>query len=164
MSPVSFSKVHSDYKSPQNSVSETHACFLFKMEVPLIQANVVQEASSSDSAPEFKHGWGEDGEASFCRVDSAGKAAIERWLSRQGSSHRPNFVRESLARKDLSETSIYPFLGIDATLPQRRLMTPNSIPKPQQNQYPVCTSSMALWPILLYLPINYNFQKETSLC
>ncbi|KAL9101025.1 MAG: hypothetical protein Q9163_003667 [Psora crenata] len=131
MSPPSFSRAHSD------QVSETHASFLFRMEGPLEQANVVRKALGSDSAPEFKHGWGEDGEAKFCRVDSAGKAAVDRWLSQQRSSHRPTFVRESLARKDLSGTSMYPFLGIDATFPQHRLTTLKSTPEPQQNQYPV---------------------------
>ena len=137
MSPPSFSRAHSDQKSLQNSASETHASFLFRMEGPLEQANVVREALGSDSGPEFKHGWGEDGEASFCRVDSAGKAAVDRWLSQQGSSYRPTFVRESLARKDLSGISIYPFLGIDATLPQHRLTTSKCTSEPQQNQYPV---------------------------
>ncbi|KAI4159519.1 MAG: hypothetical protein LQ342_006520 [Letrouitia transgressa] len=137
MSSPSFSRMHSDQKSPKNSVSETHAFFLFRMEGPLEQANVIREALGSDSAPEFKHGWGEDGEASFCRVDSTGKAIIEQWLLQQRSSHRPIFVRESLGRKDLSGTSIYPFLGIDATLPQHRLIALKSAPEPQQNQYPV---------------------------
>ena len=137
MSTQSLSRAHSVQKSPQNSVSETHASFLFKMEGPLAQANVVREALRSDSTPEFKHGWGEDGEATFCRVGSVGKAAVEAWLSQQRSNHRPTFVRESLARKDLNGTSIHPFLGIDATLPQHRLTTSESTPEPEQNQYPV---------------------------
>ncbi|KAL9128381.1 MAG: hypothetical protein Q9217_002935 [Psora testacea] len=137
MSPPSFSRAHSDQKSPQNSVSETDASFLFRMQGPLEQANVIREALGSDSAPEFKHGWGEDGEARFCRVDSAGKAAVDQWLSQQRSSHRSTFVRESLARKDLSGISIHPFLGIDATLPQHRQTILKSRPEPQQNQYPV---------------------------
>ncbi|KAL9614575.1 MAG: hypothetical protein Q9167_000944 [Letrouitia subvulpina] len=135
ISPLSISRVRSDQKLLQ--VSETHASFLFRMEGPLKQANAVWKALGSYLAPQFKHGWGEDGEASFCRVNSAGKAAIEQWLSQQKSNHRPIFVRESMARKDLSETSIYPFLGIDATLPQHRLTTLNSTPEPRQNQYPV---------------------------
>ena len=130
ISSLSFSKAHSDQESPQNLVSETYASFLFRMESPLEQADVILEALGSNSAPEFKHGWVEDGEASFCQVESAGKAAIEGWLSQQRSSHRPVFVRESLARKDLSGISIHPFLGIDATLPQHRLTTLKSIPKP----------------------------------
>ena len=138
MCPPSSIRAHSDRKFTQNSVSETHASFLFRMEGPLEQANVVREALESDSIPEFKHGRGEDGEANFCRVDGAGRAAVLQWLAQQRSSHRPTFVRESLARKDLSGNSIHPFLGIDATLPQHRLTTLKNTPEPQQSQYPVC--------------------------
>ena len=129
--------MHSDRKSPYNLISETHASFLFKMEGPLEQVNVIWEALGSGSAPEFKHGWGEDGEANFCRVNGAGKAAVERWLSQRKKNYKPTFVLESLARKDLSRVSIHPFLGIDATLPQYRLKTFKSTPEPQQDQYPV---------------------------
>lgn len=137
MSSPPSKRAHSDQKSSRMSKSETHGSFLFRMEGPLEQADVVREALGTESAPEFRQGWSEDGEAKFCRVDGAGKAAIERWLLQRGSSHRPTFVRESLARKALSEMSIHPFLGIDATLPQHRLTTLRCIPEPQQNQYPV---------------------------
>ena len=137
MSSRSFKLARSDQKPPQVPEFETHASFLFRMEGPLAQANVVREALGADLAPEVRRGFGEKGEASFCRVNSAGKAAVERWLWQQGSSHRPTFIRESLARKALSEISIHPFLGIDATLPQHRLTTLKSTPEPRQNQYPV---------------------------
>lgn len=127
----------SDQESLQKPASGTHASFVFKMEGPLQQANVVRDALESDSAPEFKQGTCEDGEASFCWVDGAGKAAIDRWLLQRRIMYRPTFVREALARKNLSAISIYPFLGVDATLPQHRLATSECTPKPQQEQYPV---------------------------
>ncbi|KAL8908325.1 MAG: hypothetical protein Q9207_000853 [Kuettlingeria erythrocarpa] len=75
-------------------------------------------------------------EASFAKVDGATKKKIEQWLwSKDGCSYRPNFVRLSMAKKDLSNDSLHPTLGIDSTLPHYR--APHQREAAMQSQYPV---------------------------
>jgi Gamma-glutamyl cyclotransferase, AIG2-like len=74
---------------------------------------------------------------SFCRVDSAAKKAILDSL--YTASFQPTFIRISKAEKALSNTSPYPTLGKESTLPQHRptiIASPSTF-LPAQDQYPV---------------------------
>ncbi|KAJ4345478.1 uncharacterized protein N0V89_011610 [Didymosphaeria variabile] len=69
------------------------------------------------------------GNKDFAVVDAATVAALRRAL--------PGLVFVPLpgsAIKDLSDISIAPTLGVDATLPQRRI---SNVPSPRQNEHPV---------------------------
>ncbi|KAI4114568.1 MAG: hypothetical protein LQ338_007986, partial [Usnochroma carphineum] len=81
-------------------------------------------------------GSSKDGEASFVKVDGPAKRAIERWLeAKVGCEYRPNFVRLSMAKKELSNNSMHPVLGLESTLPHRRAQHQSEVV--MQNQYPV---------------------------
>jgi len=120
------------------SPSHESSTFLLKLEGPLETAVSVQKAAGLASAPAVLSGTGDAGnEASFCRVDGAAKKAILDSLST--GSFQPTFIRVSKAEKALSNTSPYPTLGLESTLPQHRPTTINSTSTflPAQGQYPV---------------------------
>lgn len=79
----------------------------------------------------------DDDEATFCQVDAAAQEHIKSYLAKIGSQLQPIFVPFSRARKDLSEHSAYPMLGLDSTLPQNRLQHRDQHITPRQTQYPV---------------------------
>ncbi|RMJ04769.1 hypothetical protein CDV36_014559 [Fusarium kuroshium] len=106
--------------------------FLLKLEGPLSTAEAVAEAANLGTSPTVIHATDADGQpSSFCEVNGLVKNAIEKFLG----DFRPTFIRYSKARKSLSDTSRYPTLGIDTTMPQHRLQTAQ--PRPKQNEYPV---------------------------
>lgn len=113
------------------------ATYTFKLERPLDTLEKVQHAAELSDLPIAIQGIGEDGDASFCRVNGEAKQAITNWISAQKSKFKPTFVRVSQAEKDLSRDSIYPTLSLDTTLPQNRPVSTNAIFQPAQNQYPV---------------------------
>ena len=120
-----------------------------KLEDPLADTKHLQKIAGLNSPPSVRTGQGEDGEAQFCRVDGAAKARVEDWLSRQRLAHRPTFIPESMAAKNLSPDSLNPKLGslVDATLPQHRWNTSDQGWVPTQDQYPVWTFSMVSIPV-----------------
>lgn len=88
---------------------------------------------------EARRGEGEEGDADFACVDGAAKRVIEDWLETQSppTNYRPTFIRLSQAPKNLSDSSSYPTLGIESTLPQHRMQDINHSFAPAQNEYPV---------------------------
>ncbi|KAI4180342.1 MAG: hypothetical protein L6R41_007288, partial [Letrouitia leprolyta] len=127
----------------QPAVTNDSDTYVFKLGGPL------QDWATAGFSGKVMQGWSEpsedDGvtflkaplaEATFVKVDGATKRAIEQWLATQpGCNYRPNFVRLSMARKDLDNDSLYPTLGIDSTLPQYRGLPGSGTVK--QNDYPV---------------------------
>jgi hypothetical protein len=92
----------------------------------------VQHIAALAAEPNFSVGADDAGEStSFDIVDGSAKDAITEEL---GGSFAPTFVRHSVARKALSNTSRYPKLGIGTTLPQHRL---DEDTRPRQLEYPV---------------------------
>ena len=90
--------------------------------------------------PEIFQGDSENGQALFARVDSIMRARIQLWIAKHDvGDYRPTFIRLTRARKELSEISIYPTLGLDPTLPQHKLpnIADSCEPRPGQNEYPV---------------------------
>ncbi|KAI0517579.1 hypothetical protein F5B22DRAFT_654799 [Xylaria bambusicola] len=122
----------------------THAAsnqsYLLKLEGPLGSAEVVKRASRSKKDPAVYYGTDDDDKpAIFCKVDSLARSTILAYLSEIESRFQPTFIKYSIATKELSRTSAYPTLGIDATMPQYRPSSTNdTILTPSQNQYPVC--------------------------
>ncbi|KAL8713431.1 MAG: hypothetical protein Q9225_006785 [Loekoesia sp. 1 TL-2023] len=88
---------------------------------------------------EERRGYGEEGEAGFALVDGAAKHVIENWLETRTPpmNYRLTFIRLSQARKDLSDASSHPTLGIDSSLPQHRMHDINHSLAPAQTEYPV---------------------------
>jgi len=123
------------------SSSQARAVYLVKLEGLLDTSKKVQIAGSLMKTPDQLQGTGDDGDANFCQIDGTTKLTIEQWCSRQG--HKAVFVRITKAYKELSDDSIYPTLGKDATLPQYRPQDAHLVEKslndflPAQQQYPV---------------------------
>lgn len=112
--------------------------YLLKLEELLATAIDVQKAAGLKSAPAIISGVAEAGdEAKFCYVDGAARKAILESLTH--TAFQPSFVWMSRAEKSLSNTSIYPTLSVDSTLPQYRQSNLNTILtfSPAQDQYPI---------------------------
>jgi hypothetical protein len=102
--------------------SHESCTFLLKLEGPLETAVSVQKVAGLASAPAVLWGTGDAGnETSFYRVDGVAKKAILDSLST--ASFQPTFIRVSKAEKALSDTSPYPTLDMESTLPQYRPTT-----------------------------------------
>ena len=65
-------------RTPNLPVSTKDSTFIFKLEGPLDGPEKVQAAAGLPKPPEIIKGFGEEGEASFCRVDTATKRAIKK--------------------------------------------------------------------------------------
>ena len=113
------------------------ASFVFKLEGPLSTPQDVQRILGTTAALDIRHGVGEDGEVSFCRIDSSAKLAIEAELAQKRIFSRLTFIQESQARKELSQVSAYPTLGVVTTLPHHRPQNNEHVFYPTQDQYPV---------------------------
>lgn len=138
-------------KTPSKSVSsivrkaipQSDASVLFKLgkaslNEPLSTLGEVQAAAQMSAAPKTFTGNDEEGcDVVFCQLDTIAQEQIKLYLHKIGSRFQPTFVPHSQARKDLSEHSAYPMLGLDTTLPQYRLQNEDDFVKPKQTQYPV---------------------------
>ncbi|KAF1843152.1 Sec39-domain-containing protein [Cucurbitaria berberidis CBS 394.84] len=117
----------------KNVVKKQHLSkerWLFRLTFPLDSSDKIQAVAHLAHPLEILIDE-EVGTAQFVQIDSASKAAIETYLK----PTTPTFIAlQVAAEKQLSDTSIAPTLGIEATLPQYRLDT---IPRPQQDEYPV---------------------------
>ena len=114
--------------------------YLLKLEGPLDTPQRVQAAASLASSPIVTSGLTDDGSnAKFCLIDGLIKAQILTTLSADPKTKHfhPTFVRLSTSPKNLSQTSIAPTLGLDATLPQHRLDTDTSDVGVLGDQFPV---------------------------
>ncbi|KAI9872560.1 MAG: hypothetical protein M1830_001478 [Pleopsidium flavum] len=121
-----------------NEVSKPcRSYFILKLEGPLRTAVKIQEAAGLNTLLMILTGDASCGEASFVRVESFAKEAIQKWLSKEQSSFQPTFVPISKADKDLSGDSMYPTLGLDSTLPHHRANYAQASFSPAQDQYPV---------------------------
>ncbi|KAI1393183.1 uncharacterized protein F4822DRAFT_383787 [Hypoxylon trugodes] len=113
--------------------------YFLKIEWPFTSVEQVQEVAGLSKPPLRLDGNDDEGEpTTFCGIDDAAKDKVLAWLERRGYFFEPMLIPYSLAKKNLSSTSVYPTLGVDTTLPQHRL---NSLddPKlsPAQDQHPV---------------------------
>ncbi|EXK83912.1 hypothetical protein FOQG_11864 [Fusarium oxysporum f. sp. raphani 54005] len=76
---------------------------------------------------------------SFFKINAINKTTIEAYLRAKPSltTFVPIFIPCNPARKSLSSHSLHPTLGIETTLPHRRLEHLHDEPRPAQNEYPV---------------------------
>ncbi|EXL97829.1 hypothetical protein FOIG_10143 [Fusarium odoratissimum NRRL 54006] len=76
---------------------------------------------------------------SFFKINAINKTTIEAYLRAKPSltTFVPTFIPCNPARKSLSPHSLHPTLGIETTLPHRRLEHLHDEPRPAQNEYPV---------------------------
>ncbi|KAK1749749.1 hypothetical protein QBC47DRAFT_311191 [Echria macrotheca] len=130
--------------------------FLVKMEGPIHSLEMVKAISGK---------WAEN-VTRFVGVDDAGDPtvfflvdarAIERifaWLTETNSTFQPTFIPCSLARKELSYSSRYPTLGIDATLPQYRLQS-DTVKKQKTSMFPL--QDTCVYPLQDTNPLFYFF-------
>lgn len=121
------------------SPAQARAVYVLKLENVLDTTQRVQEAAALEEPPPTIQGTAEDdGDASFCRIDGTAKHAILHWLSTRKINYKPTFARIlQKAEKDLSNHSMHPTLGCDATLPQHRPADTHTFFTPTQDQYPV---------------------------
>ncbi|KAL8727275.1 MAG: hypothetical protein Q9166_006156 [cf. Caloplaca sp. 2 TL-2023] len=118
----------------QPVISEDTDTFIFKLGGPL--QNLENLKSAIGSQTRILEGSNEDGGALFVKVNGATKRKIEQWLvSHEFRDYQPRFIRLSMARKDLSNDSLYPTLGVESTLPHCRAQHQSEIV--MQNDYPV---------------------------
>jgi hypothetical protein len=114
------------------------ATYLILLEGPFESVEEVRIAAGLRDPPEMVTGSAAPGDVTcFCRIDEAAKAAILKYLVEEGSSYRPTFLQIKQAAKALSETSAAPFLGRDATLPQFRASSSDTVFRPEQDEHPV---------------------------
>ncbi|KAL8682219.1 MAG: hypothetical protein Q9186_001678 [Xanthomendoza sp. 1 TL-2023] len=124
-------------RSRPSTNSRDNSSYIFKLGGPLVNIENVRRVCGVSA--QVRKGYGEEGNTDFASVDGAAKHVIEKWLEMQSPAitYRPTFIRLSQAPKDLSNTSSYPTLGIDSTLPQHRMHDLGQVPAPAQNEYPV---------------------------
>lgn len=122
-----------------NSASRAESTYLILLTGPIANAQQIESIASLTSPPSTCSASSEDTGSShlFCHIDASTKEILHNWFKTQHPSFAPTFVRVSQARKDLASTSLYPTLGIDSTLPQRRFDTLSLSPSPAQDEYPV---------------------------
>ncbi|OIW22277.1 hypothetical protein CONLIGDRAFT_564246, partial [Coniochaeta ligniaria NRRL 30616] len=114
------------------------ATYLILLEGPFQSVEDVRNAAGLTDPPEIMTGTAGPGDVTcFCRINEAAKAAILNYLVEDGSSFRPTFLQITQAAKALSDMSAAPFLGMDATLPQFRAPSADTIFRPRQDEYPV---------------------------
>ncbi|KAL8785373.1 MAG: hypothetical protein Q9213_003438 [Squamulea squamosa] len=109
--------------------------FIFRLGGPFQDINALRSAVGISAEP--RKGHGEEGDAEFAVVDGDARRAIEAWLEKTSTSWRSIFVRLAKAAKDLSDTSMYPTLGLDSTLPHHRANSTDQGFAPAQNELPV---------------------------
>ncbi|CAG8982675.1 hypothetical protein HYALB_00000953 [Hymenoscyphus albidus] len=136
--PISSSATRQAMLSP----AQASIIYALKLERPFATPQEVQKAARLSKLPQIYHGAGEEGDATFCKIDGQTKQCLENWLSKEKSTFRPLFVPEGKAYKELSDDSLYPTLGKDATLPQYRPQDPHLLDKcpsylPSQHTFPV---------------------------
>ncbi|KAK0639869.1 hypothetical protein B0T16DRAFT_423850 [Cercophora newfieldiana] len=125
------------------SAGKAPSSYLLKMEGPLHDLDVIRATGclSDQDAGRLKLIAGTDDlglPANFCILDEITKHNLEAWFGAVRSTFaRPTFIRYSMAEKALSSFSCHPTLGVDATLPQNRLVSNSSLPSPMQDEYPV---------------------------
>ncbi|KAF5683821.1 hypothetical protein FDENT_7000 [Fusarium denticulatum] len=113
--------------------------FLIKLEGPLVTSEAVAQAagisSSNGGAISASNSLGKVD--SFLEINAINKIAIEAYLRAKPSltTFVPTFILCNPARKDLSPISLHPTLGIESTLPHRRLQHLHGEPRPAQNEY-----------------------------
>lgn len=114
---------------------DDQAFFIFKLGAPFPDIQSLQSAVGISAT--LRKGLGEEGDADFAHVTGAAKRAIEDWIETQSPRPpRPTFIRLSQSRKDLSDMSCHPSLGVESSLPQHRLKD-SRCHAPAQMEYPV---------------------------
>lgn len=115
--------------------------FVLKLNGALSDIETIKEATGPGVITKTFTGEDDAGRAAVCcRVDNAGREKVISYLDSIGASaaFQPTFIRDSKASKVLSDFSVHPTLGIEATLPQHRINSlADSTLLPKQNQYPV---------------------------
>ncbi|KAM5383424.1 hypothetical protein ACJZ2D_002117 [Fusarium nematophilum] len=74
---------------------------------------------------------------SFWELDGVELGQLQETLGRNSTEPWPPCFGYSEAPKDLTCNSVYPALGVDATLPQARAPNSGVVPRPAQDEYPV---------------------------
>ncbi|KAH6661286.1 hypothetical protein BKA67DRAFT_654409 [Truncatella angustata] len=111
------------------------AMFLLKLEGPLMDVKMVQEAAKLAQPPELLMGHGDSGcQTQFYKIDSLARDNILDFSGQQAPPFAPTIISYCIADKDLCPISAHPTLGIEATLPQFRH---DSNATPQNDEYPV---------------------------
>ncbi|KAM0743897.1 hypothetical protein ACQRIT_001211 [Beauveria bassiana] len=127
------------------TVKQSHATgeddtgmYLLRIEESLPTISTIQELLNTDKI-ELVSGTDDEGKSvQFAYLTAQMKQILINNLDLSDTIYfRPSFIRVSIAKKDISDDSRYPTLGIDSTLPQYRAPSASSCFRPLQNEYPV---------------------------
>ncbi|TQV96414.1 hypothetical protein V2A60_003183 [Cordyceps javanica] len=112
--------------------------YLLRIQEPFPSVQTIQHLLNTNKV-EIVTGLDDEGRSvQFCYMTAQMKSLLEHNLATSGNNHlRPSFLRVSIARKNLSDSSRYPTLGIDSTFPQYRAQAMTESFRPAQNEYPV---------------------------
>ncbi|KAK0716046.1 hypothetical protein B0H67DRAFT_666587, partial [Lasiosphaeris hirsuta] len=124
-------------KVPAPTFAPRGVSFLVKLEGPSEDSDLAEAFGSQTDLKVL--GQDASGESKgFCVVNQDARQAIFAWICATDGSFNPTFLPYSMARKELSATSIAPTLGVDASLPQHRINGPDDWRlRPRQDEYPV---------------------------
>ncbi|EEP81521.1 predicted protein [Uncinocarpus reesii 1704] len=120
----------------KKAVIPANAQYLCLLEGPLKTNEKVRVAAGLSTLPKVHKGLDEDGKAlGFVALDA--QATIQLLSAFEGQAFQPSITcMLPPAAKKLSQTTLYPFLGVDTTLPQYRPQGSGFV-RPMQYQYPV---------------------------
>ncbi|KAI1282207.1 hypothetical protein F5Y07DRAFT_410800 [Xylaria sp. FL0933] len=126
-------------KPPKTQATNPNLSYLIRLGGPIDSVEMVKLASQMKHEPPVYYGTDDDDmPATFCKIDTSARNNILAYLSENQPRFQPTFIPYSMAAKELSATSAYPTLGVDATMPQNRPSSANITSfVPSQNQYPV---------------------------
>ncbi|KAL8946962.1 MAG: hypothetical protein Q9222_006710 [Ikaeria aurantiellina] len=124
---------HSHHR-PRNSMGDKRSRFVLRLGGPFPNLDSLRRKVGISA--ELRRGYGEDGDSDFACIDGDGKSAVEDWLE-TNSNYPLDFYPVNQALKELCQTSSYPTLGIDSSLPQHRMSDIDHPFLPAQTEYPV---------------------------
>lgn len=119
--------------SSSSAKAQAESTYLVKLEGSIPNVATLQQFAGLSTPPEVKTGQGDTTEL-FAVIDGQGRAHLLASLPKGTST---TIISISRARKDLSQDSAYPTLGLETTLPQNRPSSSLQRPQPAKEEYPV---------------------------
>ncbi|KAI4595463.1 hypothetical protein KJ359_006809 [Pestalotiopsis sp. 9143b] len=112
------------------------ARFLLKLDGPLSDITIIQQAANLSRLPKLRKGTDDSGHpVRFCEIDSLARDQITAFAQQNTLSYNfaTNILPDRTAEKNLSPDSLHPTLGVESTLPQFR----GADASPHNDEYPV---------------------------
>lgn len=114
---VTLDNTSSSSTCPVRRRRRVQATYLLRLEHPLVTPWDVANVLGLSRVPELETGYGEDGEANFCRLSQSSIDTLDSWTANHYPRKMFIKIRLGIAHKDSLEL---PILGRDPTLPHHR--------------------------------------------